>query len=348
MIKLSVCIATYNRADLIGQTLDSLVSQVREGVEIVVVDGASTDDTEKVMSSYAERCPAIRYHRMPAKGGVDRDFCHAVSFAAGEYCWLMTDDDIVKPGAVDTILALLPRKYSLIIVNAEVRDKSLQVRLDPKRLRLAADTFYEPSSREKLFTETANYLTFIGGVVIDRALWNERAKEPYIGTEFIHVGVIFQKDLPGGAFAVSEPALIIRFGNAQWSSRVFEIWQFKWPGLVWSFPGIGDEAKARVSPRNPWDNLLTLILERAGGAYTLFEYKKYLEARFASRWRALRARMITLIPGVVLNTMAVVFFSAIATSFDRLFLYRLKTSRFYYRQSFQGLLQSLKRSLSLF
>ncbi len=340
---LSICIATYNRADVIGQTLDSIMSQIREEVEIVVVDGASTDNTAEVMRQYEERCPSLRYRRLPVKSGVDRDYCHAVSFATGDYCWFMTDDDIVKPGAIDTILTLLPRKYSLIVLNAEVWDRSLVKRLAPRRLRLDVDTFYEPDSREKLFVETVTYLSFIGAVVIDRALWNERIKEPYIGTEFIHVGVIFQKDLPHGAFAVADPCIEIRFGNAQWSPRHFEIWQIKWPDLIWSFSDISDKAKARIIFRHPWNNMQMLLLERACGAYSIHEYKRYVEALLSSRWRLFMARMIALFPGTILNLLAVVFFS-IETSFDRLFLYRLTTSQFYYRQYFRRILQPLNKA----
>jgi abequosyltransferase len=344
---LSICIATYNRARMIGQTLDSIISQIRDEVEIIVVDGASTDDTPDVMRQYQDRCQTLRYHRLAVKGGVDRDYCYAVSFAAGKYCWLMTDDDIVKPGAINTVLALLPRKFSLIVLNAEVRDRLLVNCLDPRRLRLSADTYYAPSSRKKLFIETANYLTFIGAVVIDRALWNERLKDPYIGTEFIHVGVIFQKDLPHGAFLVASPYLIIRFGNAQWSPRHFEIWQIKWPRLIWSFPDIDDEAKARISPRYPWKNMTILLLERACEGYTIHEYKEHIEARLTSRWNLFIAKIIALFPGEVLNLFAVIFFS-IAKSYDRVFFHRLVTSRFYYRQYFPKMMQSLKKAVHLF
>jgi glycosyltransferase involved in cell wall biosynthesis len=341
---LSICIATYNRADMIGQTLDSIISQIREEVEIVVVDGASTDDTANVMRQYQDRCPSIRYHRMPVKGGVDRDYCHAVSFATGDYCWLLTDDDVVKPGAIVTILSLLPRKYSLIILNAEVWDRALTNRVKYKQLSLESDTFYEPSSRERLFRETLSYLSFIGAVVIDRVLWNERIKEPYIGTEFIHVGVIFQKELPHGAFAVAEPCIMIRSGNAQWSPRHFSIWMIKWPDLIWSFPGISDAAKARVSPRNPWDDPLTLLLERAFGVYSRFEYHNYIKARSASRWRILIAGAVALIPGVIVNFIVTAYYTLTAAH-DVFLWHNLKSSRFYYRKYLSRIALSLKKTI---
>jgi len=50
--RLSICIATRNRADFISETLDSIVGQIETGVEIVIVDGASSDETPKVLGRY--------------------------------------------------------------------------------------------------------------------------------------------------------------------------------------------------------------------------------------------------------------------------------------------------------
>jgi glycosyltransferase involved in cell wall biosynthesis len=60
---LSICIATYNRADYIGETLDSIIPQLTDNVELLVVDGASTDNTEDVVRTYTD--PRIRYVRLP-------------------------------------------------------------------------------------------------------------------------------------------------------------------------------------------------------------------------------------------------------------------------------------------
>ena len=344
MIKLSICIATYNRADMICETMDSIIAQISDEVEIVVVDGASTDATPEIMHGYEKRCPAIRYHRMPVKGGVDRDYCHAVSFATGEYCWLLTDDDIVKPGTMNTILSLIEQKYSLIILNSEVWDKTLDRMLVPRRMGISKDTYYAPEDREKLFVEAIGYLSFIGAVVINRELWNKREKAPYIGSDFIHLGVIFQEQLPYGAFAKADPCIQIRFGNAQWSPRHFDIWLFQWPTIVWSFAGISDKAKQRISWRYPWKNYATLLLERADGTYTFSHYRSKLKSLYTSRWRSYVAGLIALSPGVLMN-MAAVFLYNVMTSRDRLFLYRLRTSRFYYGRYFRRTLLSLRKVL---
>ena len=51
---LSICIATFRRADYIVETLDSILFQAPPEVEILIVDGASPDETFSVMSEYAE------------------------------------------------------------------------------------------------------------------------------------------------------------------------------------------------------------------------------------------------------------------------------------------------------
>ena len=81
MIRLSICIATLNRGAFIGETLESIIRQATDEVEIVVVDGASTDNTEEVVRGFQQRWPRLNYLRLPEKGGVDRDYDRAVALA---------------------------------------------------------------------------------------------------------------------------------------------------------------------------------------------------------------------------------------------------------------------------
>ena len=53
--RLSICIATLNRGAFIGETLDTIVPQLRDDVELVIVDGASKDNTGEVVGRYVAR-----------------------------------------------------------------------------------------------------------------------------------------------------------------------------------------------------------------------------------------------------------------------------------------------------
>ena len=54
----SVVIATYNRADFLPETIDSVLHQRFQDFELIVVDDGSTDSTREVMERYA---PRVRY-----------------------------------------------------------------------------------------------------------------------------------------------------------------------------------------------------------------------------------------------------------------------------------------------
>lgn len=272
---LSICIATYNRADYLRETLDSIIPQLNDDVEILVIDGASPDNTQVVIQNYIKHCNHIRYIRLPSKGGVDQDYNKAIELAQGEMCWLFTDDDLLKPGAISTVIAAIAEGYDLVVVNAEMKNRELSVILGRRRIVMQDNKVYPPNKMESLFVDALHYLSFIGAVVIRRSIWLSREREVYFGTEFVHVGVIFQEPLPGPALIIAEPYITIRLGNGQWTPRSFDIWMFKWPKLVWSFKNISKEAKLSVTRREPWRNFKMLIIQRSEGAYNLRSYHNY-------------------------------------------------------------------------
>src|SRR5260370_33282350 len=157
---LSICIATYNRADFIGATVGRIIPQLTDEVEVLIVDGGSTDNTEKVIHDYLQRCDRIRYVCLPVKGGVDHDYNRAVELARGEYCWLFTDDDILKPGAIQTVLDQAKLGNELIIVNAKARNLDLSVLVEEKRLTISENKTYMPDDFEKFFIANTSYMSF--------------------------------------------------------------------------------------------------------------------------------------------------------------------------------------------
>jgi glycosyltransferase involved in cell wall biosynthesis len=300
-ILLSICIATYNRAQYIGETLESILPQMTDEVEIVIVDGASTDGTNDVIKRYTEVYKQINYIRLPFKGGVDQDFCKAVEHAQGEYCWLLPDDDLLKPGAIHAALQELPKNYSLIVVNAQVMNMDLSKVIEGRRLPIRSNEIYSESEMEDLFKRTISYMSFIGCVMIKRDLWMKRKKEPYFGTEFIHVGVIFQEPLPSAALVMAEPHIMIRFGNAQWTRRAMDIWMYKWPKLLFSFSHISEEIRQKYQITNFMVRLKRTILCREMGGYSLKEYQKwFVSKKFSLGWKAL-ALLIAIMPIGLVN-----------------------------------------------
>jgi len=323
---LSICIATYNRAQFIGATLESILPQLTDDVEVLVVDGASPDNTEEIVLRYGEQCSQLKYIRLAAKGGVDQDYDRAVGLAEGEFCWLFSDDDILKPGAVRAVLDVIGEDYSLVVVNSEIRNADLSELLAERKWAMTSDRVYEDDSpdKERFLAEVGDYLTFIGGVVIRRSVWLSRDRAKYYGSRFIHVGVIFQSMLPGKILVIATPWIVIRLGNAEWANLGFDIWMFKWPELIWSFTDFSDFSKRAVCRRLPWQRLHSLIYYRALGIYSLTEYSKWLECRLQLKWQRLTARVITLMPFWIAQSILKLY---AAIHRDRLLIYNLRNSR---------------------
>lgn len=311
--KLSICIPTLNRGSYIGETLESIVSQLEDGVEVVIVDGGSTDDTERVVNSYQHTYPDIRYikkdssEKKPSNEGFDRDCDHAVELAGGEYCWLMTDDDLLMQGAIRKVLSELGKSFAVIVASVEVRNKDLTKVLAPRRPNLLQDQIFQPSNWNQFAAKVGSHLTFVGAVIVDREFWLSRNRGKYFGTGFVHVGAIFDEPISKDVLVIAAPLVTIRFGNAQWSNRAFQIWMFGWPELIWSFATISMEAKQVITPKEPWNDLKTLLLQRTLGTYSLSEYQLFLKKRFPSKGRRVLAMIVARFPRGLLLLLAYLY-----------------------------------------
>jgi glycosyltransferase involved in cell wall biosynthesis len=101
-VDVSVIIPTFNRATLIGETIDSILTQTRPPSEVIVVDDGSTDDTEGVVARYGN---AVRYHRIDNVGpSAARNV--GVSLAKGSWLAFCDSDDLWRPTKLERQLAL--------------------------------------------------------------------------------------------------------------------------------------------------------------------------------------------------------------------------------------------------
>lgn len=102
MPKLSIIIATYNSSSVIGACLDSIATQTFQDYEVIVVDGASSDDTLKVVKSYA--IPALKLISEP-DDGVYSAWNKGVKQAQGEWITFIGSDDIyAEPTALQVLM----------------------------------------------------------------------------------------------------------------------------------------------------------------------------------------------------------------------------------------------------
>jgi FkbM family methyltransferase len=104
--KLSLCISTFNRAEWLSVTLKNLSRLYPvplPDVEILVCDNASTDHTPDVIRPYSSR-PDFSYKRNFANVGMLGNLRETAHCANGEYIWILGDDDVLLPGAIERVL----------------------------------------------------------------------------------------------------------------------------------------------------------------------------------------------------------------------------------------------------
>ncbi len=100
---ISIIVCTYNRADMLKETMRSIFAQEYRPVEILLFDDGSTDNTPEVAAGYGER---IRYYRQENKGiGAARTA--ACQLAQGEYIAFQDDDDLMPPDRIPCLYEAL-------------------------------------------------------------------------------------------------------------------------------------------------------------------------------------------------------------------------------------------------
>lgn len=99
---LSICIPTYNRADILDETLEKLFKSEDfeiDLIEVIVSDNCSTDHTKEIVSKY----PLVRYYRNE-KNVIGYNFNIVLGYAKGKYIRIFNDTFIFKPKQLSKML----------------------------------------------------------------------------------------------------------------------------------------------------------------------------------------------------------------------------------------------------
>jgi glycosyltransferase involved in cell wall biosynthesis len=99
----------YNRADLVGETLDSVLAQTNQDWECIVVDDGSTDNSLEVVQKYCNRDSRIRLMNRPEEREKGAPACRniGVENTTGEYVYFLDSDDLISSEFLQTIIEAL-------------------------------------------------------------------------------------------------------------------------------------------------------------------------------------------------------------------------------------------------
>ncbi len=243
MIKLSICIPTFNRASNLNNCLKSLVCAVKwiDDYEICISDNASTDGTYEVVESYKEKLK-IKYKKQLKNKGMANNILDVVDMASGEFVWTVGDDDLLMSFALYELIHIIIENPDIdfIYANSLVLDKNdVDVFFrakDQMCLITGRELFSRYSKTGKLnFKDLINHeisFDYLGGIFLSifrRELWmNNRhvIQEKNIADQrvfsnldntFPHAKIFAHAFISSVAYFTSKPMSCNLSGVREWS-----------------------------------------------------------------------------------------------------------------------------------
>lgn len=206
---LTIAIPTFNRVHLLRQTVEILLPQLRDGVELLVCDNCSTDGTAVYLQSLA---PKLRHHRHPKNMGSDPNFLSCLSLSRSQYTWILCDDDFPGSNAVEEILRARAefREPGLIYLRVKTTDERLSD-YDPAPVQ----TGWAAKDRDQFLEDIGVWVTFGSSIIVRRDVLDMEFLKGQYGTNLLSASITLQAAGVSNSIVVSEkPLLFVRGGNA--------------------------------------------------------------------------------------------------------------------------------------
>ena len=114
----SIIIPTYNRAEFLPETLNSILSQSYANWECIVVDDQSTDQTKEIMSKFLRRDPRFKYYLRPNELARGANSCRNLGFkkSKGLYVKWFDSDDIMLNNHLKKSVKILKKSQKDFVI----------------------------------------------------------------------------------------------------------------------------------------------------------------------------------------------------------------------------------------
>ena len=132
---ISIITPTYNCANFIGETIDSVLAQTYSNWEMIIVDDCSTDNTEEIVNNYSNSDKRIKYYKLDNNSGAAVSRTKAVELANGQYMAFLDSDDLWYPNKLEYQINYMKKnnyaftctKYEQINEKSKLLDKVIMV-----------------------------------------------------------------------------------------------------------------------------------------------------------------------------------------------------------------------------
>lgn len=116
MPKVSIVLPCYNGAQLLGQAIESCINQTFKDWELIIVNDCSTDNTLEVANAYAQKDERIHVYTNETNSKLPATLNNGFRRATGEYWTWTSDDNILHPDMLETMVSYLDEHQDVGIV----------------------------------------------------------------------------------------------------------------------------------------------------------------------------------------------------------------------------------------
>jgi hypothetical protein len=305
--RLGFCIPTYKRPELLLKACRSIIVAARDfAIPLYISDDSCSDINSEVIKVLHDEYPYIKYSINKTNLGIDGNIVHSVNLCECDYAWLLGEDDLVLPGAVEKVLAIIDSKSPpFIFANYSYVNNDYSKIIKKNVTGLQVDSIFESAD---FFSQYSWATGFIGGCVINKSCWSKVDIGSYMGTYYAHLGGIYE-GIPGKyVYAIAEPLVLNRAENKEsftWADQSIQV-HFGWDRFLSLMRGIYGNIiceKAITSSQVVFkkEPYMWLISKRADGVYNARDWWNYIYRSNRRKRFVLLAWLISHLPPLLLH-----------------------------------------------
>lgn len=147
---LTIAIPTYNRCEKLKLQLERVIPHLSESVVCHVYDNASTDDTFRVATEYANSF--LKIHTCHTNLGIGRNFLRCFEECLTPWLWVLSDDDSFDKESLERIIRMLSETECDFI-----HTSSHLAKYDTDRVAQSLDDLFEKTNLSALFFISAGF-----------------------------------------------------------------------------------------------------------------------------------------------------------------------------------------------
>ena len=136
----SVILPNYNHGKYLKQAIDSVLNQSYNSWELLIIDNHSTDNSDKIISSYND--PRIKSFKINNDGVIAKSRNYGIKNSKADWIAFLDSDDIWYENKLSTLIEFIDQGFDIICSN-EYQNKIYERKKTPNYYNLKTKQFYQ-------------------------------------------------------------------------------------------------------------------------------------------------------------------------------------------------------------